>query len=172
MKGPLAATVGILVASALVVGPIALARRTSEPEPEPAGRILTAVETASRERDVRPAAASIGDEFLLRQQLSEDGVELGGNESTCTYVRRTVLPDPPPPRAAISVQCTGTAQIGPDILTYQGLNTFAPGSSARSRFVVTGGTGAFAGATGELEITETGPGASTLLLAVTGQDAR
>lgn len=154
----------ILVAFALVAGPIALARRDGPVGAVgPSARLVSAVESGSRDRDLRPAGASIGDEFLLTQKLSEDGRELGTNDTTCSLVRVVAATKGKAP-LAVSVQCTGVAVLGPDVLTYQGLNSFAPGDAAQSRFVVTGGSGAFADATGELRVTETGKGTSTLAL--------
>lgn len=157
----LLALLGILVAFALVAGPIALARKDDPAGPGP--RLLSAVESGSKDRDLRPAGASVGDEFLLTQKLAEDGRELGTSDTTCSLVRVVSIPKSKTP-AAVSVQCTGVVAMGADVLTYQGLNSFAPGAAAQSRFVVTGGSGAFADATGELRVTETGKGTSTLAL--------
>lgn len=165
----LLALLGILVAFALVAGPIALARRDEPTVPPP--RLILAVESGSKDRDLRPAGASLGDEFLLRQKLTEDGRAVGASDTTCSLVRVVTLPKSKSP-AAVSVQCTGVATMGRDVLTYQGLNTFVPGDAAQSRFVITGGSGAFTDAAGELRVTETGKGTSTLALDLTDQDAR
>lgn len=165
----LLAVLGILVAFALVAGPIALARKDDPAGPAP--RLFAAVESGADDRDLRPAGASIGDEFLLRQKLSADGREVGTADTTCSLVRVVTVPKSTTP-AAISIQCTGVATMGADVLTYQGLNSFIPGAAAQSRFAVTGGSGAFTDAVGELRVTETGKGTSTLALDLVDQDAK
>jgi hypothetical protein len=159
MKRKLLAGVGVITAFALVAGPLALARKGDPKAPGP--RIYEAVESGSRDRDIRPAGASVGDEFLLSQSLAEGGAPRGSADTTCSYVR-VVRDDKSPTPLAVSVQCTGVVKIGTDLLTFQGLNSFAPGTAALSKFVVTGGTGAYGNAQGELRVTETGKGTSTI----------
>lgn len=158
------ALVGLLVALTLVVGPLALFRQADVVEAGP--RVIATSEEGSQDRDLQPKGASLGDEFLLTQTLTEGGTEIGTGDITCTYVRVVPAPKGKTP-LAVSVQCVGIARIGADTLTYQGLNTFAPGGVAVSRFAVTGGTGAFRAATGELRVTETGKGTSTIALDLT-----
>ncbi|HUR75371.1 MAG TPA: hypothetical protein VMZ00_13915 [Sporichthya sp.] len=162
MKKPLLAGVGLVTAFALVAGPLALGHKGDDltiAGPKP--RVFDASEQESRDRDIRPAGASVGDEFLISQALSEGGAVLGTADTTCSYVRVVREAGNATP-LAVSLQCRGVAQIGPDLLTFQGLNSFTPNAPTPSRFVVTGGTGAFRDAVGEVRVTETGKGTSAM----------
>lgn len=163
MKKPILVAVGVTTAFALIAGPLALARK-DDPVIEPRGpRVFDVREQESKDRDLKPAGTSVGDEFLLSQSLSEGGVAQGTADTACSFVRvvREAAKATP---LAVSLQCVGVARIGPDVLTYQGLNSFTPDSPSQSRFVVTGGSGAFRDAAGEVRVTETGPGTSALAL--------
>ncbi len=164
MKKPVLVTVGIATAFALVIGPLALARKGDDPTVAgPRPRVLDAMEQESRDRDIKPAGASVGDEFLISQALTEGGAARGTADTACSYVR-VVREDGNPTPLAVSVQCSGVARIGPDVLTFQGLNSFTPNSATQSRFVVTGGTGSFRDAVGEVRVTETGKGTSAMAI--------
>ena len=163
MKKPVLVAVGVITAFALIAGPLALARK-DDPVIEPkAPRVFDVQEQESKDRDLRPAGTSVGDEFLLSQALAEGGVSLGTADTTCSFVRVVREAEKATP-LAVSVQCAGVARIGQDVLTYQGLNSFTPDSPSQSRFVVTGGSGAFRNAAGEVRFTETGPGTSAMAL--------
>ncbi len=163
MKKPILVAVGVTTAFALIAGPLALARK-DDPVIQPKGpRVFDLREQESKDRDLRPAGTSVGDEFLLSQSLSEGGAAQGSAETTCSFVRVVREANRATP-IAVSVQCTGVARIGEDVLTYQGLNSFTPESPRQSRFVVTGGTGAFRDSVGEVRVTETGAGTSALAL--------
>ena len=161
MKKPIVVTVGVITACAIIAGPLALARK-DDPQIEKAGpRVFDAVEEVSRDRDIKPAGASLGDEFLIAQALSEGGKATGTADTTCSFVR-VVREEGKATPIAVSVQCAGVARIGADLLTFQGLNSFSPNSPSQSRFAVTGGTGVFADAVGEVRVTETGRGTSAM----------
>lgn len=162
MKKPLIVTVGVATAAALVIGPLALARQGDDPTISgPAPRVFAATEEVSRDRDIRPAGPSVGDEFLISQSLSEAGTARGTADTICSFVR-VVREEGRATPLAISVQCSGVAKIGPDVLTFHGLNSFTPNTPTQSRFAVTGGTGAFSDARGEVRVTETGAGTSAM----------
>jgi hypothetical protein len=163
MKKPILVAVGVTTAFALIAGPLALARK-DDPVIQPKGpRVFDLREQESKDRDLRPAGTSVGDEFLLSQSLAEGGAARGTAETTCSFVRVVREAGQATP-IAVSLQCTGVARIGSDVLTYQGLNNFTPNSPSQSRFAVTGGTGEFADAVGEVRVTETGQGSSAMAL--------
>ncbi|MGQ0632195.1 MAG: hypothetical protein ACT4P1_14330 [Sporichthyaceae bacterium] len=128
---------------------------------------LTATDESAREIDRGPAGASVGDEFVLAQRLAlpaEPG-QVGVIEVSCRYLRvrkagKGTTPTPP----SVSVQCNGVADVGPDAVSFHGLNTFTPGAATQSRFVVTGGTGAYAAAVGEITATDVSLGTAMLVL--------
>lgn len=163
MKKQIITAVGVATAAALVIGPLALSQTDDNPTVAgPTPRVFDAKEQDSKDRDIRPVgSASLGDEFFLSQSLSEGGAVVGNAVTNCTFVR-VVRDGTAATPLAVSVQCGGVARIGPDVLTFQGLNSFTPNSPTQSRFVVTGGTGAFADAKGEVRVTETGKGTSAM----------
>lgn len=161
MKKPLIVAVGVATACALIVGPLALSQQDDVTVVGPAPRVFDAKEQQSKDRDLKPAGTSVGDEFMISQALSEGGVARGTADTTCSFVR-IVRQDGQATPLAVSVQCIGVAKIGADVLTFQGLNSFTPNSPSQSRFVITGGTGAFADAAGEVRVTETGTGRSAM----------
>lgn len=158
-KRTLLAAVGVLTAFALIAGPLALARKGDPKTPGPT--VYSATETGSNDRDLKPAGASVGDEYQLTLSLAEGGGPAGSWDATCTYVRVVREAGKSTPQA-VSVQCTGVMRIGADAMTFQGLNNYLPSGLAISKFVVTGGSGTFRAAMGELRVTETGPGTSTI----------
>jgi hypothetical protein len=158
-KRTLLAAVGVVTAFALIAGPLALARKGDPKTPGPT--VYAATETGSNDRDLKPAGASVGDEYQLTLSLAEGGGPAGSWDATCTYVRVVREAGKPTP-TAVSVQCTGVMRIGGDAMTFQGLNNYLPTGLAVSRFVVTGGSGEFRDATGELRVTETGKGTSNI----------
>lgn len=163
----LLAFVGLATAFALVVGPLALFKNNDPQEPGPT--LFEATENVSKDRDIKPNGSSVGDEFLLSQTLAGStgaGTTTGTADTTCTYVR-IVREEGNATPMAVAVQCTGVATFGQDELTYQGLNSFTPGGASISKFVVTGGTGSYADAKGEVRVTETGAGTSTFAFDLT-----
>ncbi|HVE25063.1 MAG TPA: hypothetical protein VNC22_06665 [Sporichthya sp.] len=158
-KRGLLAGVGVVTAFALVAGPLALARKGDPKTPGPT--VYAATETGSRDRDIKPAGASIGDEYQLTLSLAEGGGPAGSWDAACTYVRIVREAGNPTP-LAVSVQCTGVMRIGADAMTFQGINSYQPTGLAISKFVVTGGSGTFRDAKGELRVTETGQGTSNI----------
>ncbi len=163
MKKPILVAVGVTTAFALIAGPLALARKDDPVIQPKAPRVFDLREQQSEDRDLRPAGTSVGDEFLLSQALSEAGTARGTAETICSFVRVVREPNRATPLAVV-LQCTGVARIGEDVLTYQGVNSFTPDSPSQSRFAVTGGTGAFRDAVGEVRVTETGAGTSAMAL--------
>jgi hypothetical protein len=158
-KRALMATVGVVTAFALVAGPLALARRGDPKTPGPT--VYSATESSSKDRDLRPTGASVGDEYQLTLSLAEGGGPAGSWDTSCTYVRVVREKGNATP-VAVSVQCTGVMRIGADAMTFQGMNSYLPTGQSISKFVVTGGSGTFRDAKGELRVTETGAGTSTI----------
>lgn len=161
MRKPIVVTVGVITACAIIAGPLALARKDDPQIEKVVPRVFDAVEQTSRDRDIRPAGTSVGDEFLIAQALSEAGTPRGTADTTCSFVR-IVREEGRATPLAVSVHCVGVARIGADVLTFQGLNSFSPNTPSQSRFAVTGGTGPFAKAKGEVRVTETGQGTSAM----------
>ena len=160
-KRPVMVVVGLLTAFALVAGPLALARKGDPATPGPT--VYSATETGSNDRDLKPTGSSIGDEYQLTLSLAEGGGPAGSWDASCTVVRVVREAGNPTP-LAVSTHCTGVMRIGADAMTFQGLNNYqrTDDTLAISKYVVTGGSGSFRDAKGELRVTETGQGTSNI----------
>ena len=115
----------------------------------PAARTLTfaSVQAKGGERsiDAPPRGESVGDRFVFASTL-RDGARLAGRmEGDCLAVDLRYE----------GLQCTLTAVLGDGSITLQGasLNKRLPGATASSAevYAITGGTGAYVGATGTMK---------------------
>jgi hypothetical protein len=103
---------------------------------------LRGVQVESQFVDVAPEGPepSLGDSFVLSENLLRDGHKVGISGVVCTFVR---LQHPPS-----AVECVITARIGSDQLTAQGLSFDQP----RNMFAITGGTGRWRNAGGQVVV--------------------
>jgi hypothetical protein len=103
---------------------------------------LTGVEVEFNEVDHDPASEepALGDGFVLSENLLRDGHKVGISGGVCTFVR---LEHPP-----AAFQCVVTARLGHDQLTVQGLAFDQP----TNVFAITGGTGRWRNAGGQVVI--------------------
>jgi hypothetical protein len=90
--------------------------------------------------DVDPTGdePSLGDSSVFSENLFRDGKQVGFSGGQCTFVRLTNSPP--------ALQCVITARIGGDQLTVQGLALDQP----RNVFAITGGTGRWRNAGGQV----------------------
>jgi allene oxide cyclase-like protein len=97
--------------------------------------------------DLGPAGPSLGDEFVFSEILSIRGREVGTSGGVCTATAVT------PPYETTTFHCVATLDLGRGQVTLQGLIEIQ-GEDDTSTFTVaiTGGTGAFRGASGEAVI--------------------
>lgn len=103
---------------------------------------LRGVQVESQFVDVAPTGEepSLGDSFVLSENLLRDGKKVGISGVVCTFVR---VANPPG-----AVECVITARIGGDQLTVQGLSFDQP----RNVFAITGGTGRWSNAGGQVVV--------------------
>jgi hypothetical protein len=103
---------------------------------------LRGVQVESQLVDVAPTGEepSLGDSFVLSENLLRDGKKVGISGVVCTFVR---LQHPPS-----AVECVITARLGSDQLTVQGLSFDQP----RNVFAITGGTGRWRNAGGQVVV--------------------
>jgi hypothetical protein len=97
--------------------------------------------------DLGPAGPSLGDEFVFSEILSIGAREVGTSGGVCTATEVT------PPYETTTFHCVATLDLGRGQVTLQGLVEIQ-GEDDMSPFTVaiTGGTGAFRGASGEAVI--------------------
>ena len=98
---------------------------------------------------------ALGDGFVLSENLLRDGHKVGISGVACTFVR---LVNPPS-----ALQCQISARIGGDQLTLQGLAF----DQSRNVFAITGGTGRFRNAGGQVVVRDRSDTESDITLFIT-----
>jgi allene oxide cyclase-like protein len=103
---------------------------------------LTGVQVESQLVDVAPKGdgPSLGDSFVLSENLFRDGHKVGISGVVCTFVR---IQHPPS-----AVNCVISARIGSDELTIQGFGFDQPSNV----YAITGGTGRWRNAGGQVVV--------------------
>jgi hypothetical protein len=95
--------------------------------------------------DISQSSPSIGDETVFQDQLLKSGKVVGQDGGTCTATHVDITATPP-----IDIACQVTFDLPRGVVATQGLASNAP----VKHLVITGGTGAYLGATGEVTLTE------------------
>jgi allene oxide cyclase-like protein len=90
--------------------------------------------------DVRPQGASLGDEIVFSEKLTHGGHQIGHEGAVCTTVSLQRQ----------EAQCVGTFRFPDGEITVQGLLNL--GSPAPYSAPITGGSGKYQGAEGELHV--------------------
>src|SRR5918992_784023 len=96
--------------------------------------------------DLGKEGPSVGDETLFNDVLTRNGKSVGKQAGFCKVTALT--------SDGFDVECLSTISLSQGQITGQGLTTNAP----VKRLAVTGGTGSYAEADGEMKITEFGNG--------------
>jgi hypothetical protein len=102
---------------------------------------VTALTTEETFVDVGDEGESVGDEFIFSDKLLKDGAQVGHNAVVCTIVSLE----------REEAQCVGTFWFDGGQITAQVLVSFAEGPPA---VPITGGSGKYKGAEGEIHIRE------------------
>jgi hypothetical protein len=137
-----AALLAIVALGVLVLGPsAALAHGKQKP------LRLVAEENQFNFVDVAPAGPSVGDRLVFSETLFKRGHEVGESGVDCVVVEVT------PPYDVLTLQCVATLSLRQGQITLQGLIE-VQGEDDPGPFTVaiTGGTGAFRGASGEARV--------------------
>ena len=105
---------------------------------------LVATQIQSEFLDLGTAGPSLGDQFVFSETLFRHGREVGVSGGVCTVTQVV------PPYDVVTFHCVATLSLGRGQITLQGLLEFQ-GEDDPGPFTVaiTGGTGAFFGASGE-----------------------
>ena len=117
---------------------------------------LTSTTVQGADLDLGDTGFGVGDRFTFADDLMRDGAPYGSLGGECTFMR--IEPDPLPEGEApqsTTVNCVVSAQLPDGQITVQGLVTFTE-ETAGDPFVlaITGGTGPYAEAQGEVQVTE------------------
>jgi|tagenome__1003787_1003787.scaffolds.fasta_scaffold20937391_1 hypothetical protein len=147
MPSRLRGTTAALAATALLVPSAALATRDGDGDGRGKGQTFTlhAVEVVDRFLDLGASGPTPGDQIIFATTVSRDGHPAGDTGGSCTVT--TVDPS-----GALTGSCQATARLGDGMLTTQALVTFGPGLQPPFRLAITGGTGRYRGAAGEVEV--------------------
>jgi hypothetical protein len=107
-------------------------------------------------RTVQEASLDLGEQFIFSEDLFRDGKKVGHDGGVCTLVRLV-------PRVLATTQCVVTASLPKGQITVQGLPTFTHGP-ASFLLAITGGTGAYKTAHGQVKVVEVSEVESRLTL--------
>ena len=111
---------------------------------------LVAKEVASDYLDLGHADFSIGDQIPFTNDLYRDGSKVGKDGGWCVVARISVS-------GASTFECLGTNSLPGGQVTVQGLVTYGPTEEVKAdpySFAITGGTGQYQRASGEVTIQE------------------
>jgi hypothetical protein len=102
--------------------------------------------------DLGAPGSSLGDEFIFSEKLRKDGREAGTSGGVC------VVTEPVPPYSVATFHCVATLSLRRGQITLQGLVEIqGEGDPGPFTVAITGGTGAYRGASGEAVIWDVSP---------------
>ena len=141
---------GTALAVLLLLGGVAIAGATPAATPDKAKTLHLDVQFSPFKLiDVdQDGGPSLGDYVIFHDLLSSRGKQVGDEGGTCPIVDATEG----------LIHCTGTMRLPGGQIAFQGLTTAAP----TKELAVTGGTGRYQGAGGEVTLVESGDGTGTL----------
>ena len=104
---------------------------------------LTAKQKQQQFLDLGPQGPSLGDQLVFSDTVYRNGREFGSDGVVCSITQVV------PPYTVATYQCVATIRLRDGQITVQGLNEFqGPGDPGPFRLAITGGTGAYGGASG------------------------
>jgi hypothetical protein len=115
---------------------------------------LTGKTLANEQIDVGKPGPSLGDMNVITEDVYRKGKRVGTSDIACTVVRIQ--------RPKLAAQCHNTTTLPGGQITAQGIVTSDQIEQAPFVQAITGGTGAYEGAEGELTVDEAGDGPATL----------
>jgi hypothetical protein len=141
---------GTALAVLLLLGGVAIAGATPAAKPGKANTLHFDVQFSPFKLiDVdQDGGPSLGDYVIFHDLLLSHGKQVGDEGGTCPIVDATEG----------LIHCTGTMRLPGGQIAFQGLTTAAP----TKELAVTGGTGRYQGAGGEVTLVELGDGTGTL----------
>lgn len=125
---------------------------TERPKSDDTVQHLTFIDKAGpfKDIDVPPTGPSLGDSNVFSETVTQDGDNVGLAGGICTTIKVTTKAGKV---ATLTQQCVVTATLPKGQLTFQGVATFTmTGRVATPRFAITGGTGAYRTARGEIAL--------------------
>ena len=140
-------TVAVLVFALLGTGASASGPRDKDDDDIKIVRV-TEIIVQEAEIDLGEPGDSLGDQFVTSSDLFRAGERVGVDGVVCTIVRLE-------PMVSATAQCVATAEFRKGQITVQGLLTFSEETEGDPfRLAITGGTGKYKEAHGELKVVE------------------
>jgi hypothetical protein len=124
---------------------------------QPKGHVFTITTKTIAETPHDPATPpSLGDVSVITEDAYRDGKKVGTSDITCTLVRMD------PVKRFFAVECLNTTVLPGGQITTQGYVTSDELEKVPFKQAITGGTGVYKGARGELTVDEAGDGPAHL----------
>ena len=152
-----AIAIAVVLALALVVSNFTLAAGGDTAKAEHRDHVqtiqLTATSLASQDIDVGPSGLSLGDYFVATENLFRQGKKVGTDHAVCTLTR---LEPPTGTPKRFAAQCLATLVLPEGQITLQGVRTGSLSAQQPPRFTlaITGGTGTYKTAQGQVRIVD------------------
>lgn len=157
MRRNLGIATAIALALALVVSNFTLAVGSDNAKGDDRDRVqtiqLTATSFADQDVDVDPSGLSLGDSFVATEDLFRKGKKVGSDHAVCTLTR---LEPPTGTPERFAAQCLATLVLPEGQITLQGVRTGSLSQQEPPRFTlaITGGTGVYKTAHGQVRIVD------------------
>jgi hypothetical protein len=165
MRGKLALGSVLVLLLAVASVPLALAGGGADRHDDDGDvRIIHLTTTVLQETDLDlgEEGLSQGDRFVFSDDVFLDGEKVGTDGGECVIVLFTPGPDPAGDPEALTAQCVATVSLPDGQITAQGLVDFT--QTGPFTIAITGGTGKYRTAHGEVEVTEESPDVDRLEL--------
>jgi hypothetical protein len=158
---------GALLALVLAVASVQLAFARDHPDAD--GGQVQVIDLTTRtlqSADINEGAPgpSVGDRSVFSDDVFRDGVKVGTDGGDCVLVQVTPGATQNAEPQAATAQCTATVKLPEGQITAQGLVDFI--SNEPFTIAITGGTGQYRTAHGEVRVTQESEEVSTLRLTV------
>jgi hypothetical protein len=125
-------------------------------EPGGHGFTITTKTLGESRFDVGDTGLSVGDSNVITEDAYRDGKKVGTSDLTCTMVRVDAV------KHSFAVECLNTTVLPEGQISAQGVVTSAEIEKVPFKQAITGGTGAYKNARGELTVDEAGDGPAHL----------
>jgi glucose/arabinose dehydrogenase len=160
------ASLGVAVALALTAAAVTLAAASPARSPaSPAAAVhsevihLEARQTQAAFLALGTPGNPVGNQFVSADDLFREGRKVGHDGSVCQVVASLGA-------AGLRVQCVATLSLPDGQITAQGLPTLTESGSAPFALAITGGTGAYRTADGQIQVTQVSETRSRYVLTI------
>jgi hypothetical protein len=146
----------IVAAAAAALSITSLAPASAHHVPKSHRFTITTKTIDGAQVDVGKPGPSLGDVNVITEDAYRDGKKVGTSDLTCTMVRVDAV------KHSFAVECLNTTVLPEGQISAQGVVTSAEIEKVPFKQAITGGTGAYKNARGELTVDEAGDGPAHL----------